>query len=73
MNQAIGKNHQIKTIYVAGYLALVMFSISGLLIQGGIAMIAGLTAFITLSTILLGCLYHYRKHGDVNIQKTVKP
>jgi hypothetical protein len=60
----MGKNRQIKTIYVAGYLALVLFSISGLLIQGGLAMIAGLTAFITLSTILLGCLYHYRKHDN---------
>jgi hypothetical protein len=43
---------------------MVLFSVSGLLIQGGAAMIAGLTAFISLTVILLGCLYHYRKQGN---------
>jgi hypothetical protein len=48
-------------VYLSGYLALVFFSLSGLILQGGVYILVGIACW---SCVFLGCINYYNKSGN---------
>jgi len=45
--------------YVAGYCGLLLISVSGLILQGGLWMLTGLAAWTAIVVVLVWCIIHY--------------
>jgi len=52
------RNRAIQKVYLSGYLALVLFSLSGLILQGGVFVLIGIVCW---SCAFFGCINYYNK------------
>jgi len=57
-----------QSAYLAGYFGLLFFGVSGLILQGGIWMVAGVVGWFSVVTACL--LLRYRGNGAKNVKDT---
>ena len=67
MTDNLYRNRARQKVYLSGYLALVFFSLSGLILQGGVFILVGLACW---SCVFLGCINYYNKSGNAKSLKT---